>query len=355
MKILIYSHVFHPSVGGSETACRLLAYGFMRAGHQVRIVTQTPGEVGEFPFPVYRRPSKARLFRLVRWCDVYVHSNISLRGAWPLLLLRRPWIIIHHSRIQRLTGELIWADHLKRYVTRFATNIAVSQSMADELPVRSEIVGNGYADDVFFRHPNAVRSRELVFLGRLNFDKGAHLIIEALARLKQRGRLPSLTIIGFGAERDNLVRLAAARGVQEQVIFTGKMAGPDLARLLNSHRIMVVPSLVAETFGIVAMEGIACGCAVVASDVGALVETVGPCGVNFPTGDVEALTQTLADLLDHPERIEAFQRRAPEHLRPFKRDAAVAAYLRIIEAAAGCAPAVPAPAPAPASASVPVP
>jgi glycosyltransferase involved in cell wall biosynthesis len=348
MNILIYSHLFHPSVGGSETACHLLAYGFMRAGHRVQIVTQTLGEVGEFPFPVYRRPSKARLFDLVRWCDVYVHSNISLRGAWPLLLLRRPLVIIHHSRIQRLTGELIWADHLKRYVTRFATNVAVSQSMADELPVRCQIVGNGYADEIFFRDPGAARSRDLVFLGRLNFDKGAHLLIEAVARLKQRGRIARLTVIGFGAELDNLARLTARFGLQEQVVFTGKLSGPGLARALNAHRIMVIPSLVAETFGIVAVEGIACGCALVVSDAGALRETVGPCGVSFPAGSVEGLTQAIEDLLNHPARIEALQSHASEHLRPFKRSAAVGLYLRIIEDAAGCVLPVDMRAPAPA-------
>ena len=126
LRLLIYSHAFHPSVGGSENACRLLADGFVAAGHQVQIVTKSPGPATEsFSYPIHYSPSPAGVFRLVRWSDVYVHSNVSLRGAWPLLCLRRPWVIIHHSRITRVTGELIWIDHLKHFCTRFAKNIAV--------------------------------------------------------------------------------------------------------------------------------------------------------------------------------------------------------------------------------------
>src|SRR5947207_15767764 len=109
MKILIYSHAFYPSVGGSESACRVMADGLAAAGHEVRLITQTPGpEKTPFVYPITRLPTKRELLGLVKWCDVYVHSNISLRGAWPLLCHRRPWVVIHHSRITRLNEELIW-------------------------------------------------------------------------------------------------------------------------------------------------------------------------------------------------------------------------------------------------------
>src|SRR5262245_26553991 len=124
MKILIYSHAFHPSVGGSESACRVMADGLVAAGHELRVVTQTSGPAqSPFAYPIARLPSRWELLSLVKWCDVYVHSNISLRGAWPLLWHRRPWVVIHHSRITRLDERLIWIDHLKRYLLRYTTNI----------------------------------------------------------------------------------------------------------------------------------------------------------------------------------------------------------------------------------------
>lgn len=336
MKILIYSHAFYPSVGGSETACRVLCDGLVSAGHQVRLVTQTAGpSENPFAYPITRLPSFLELLRLLRWCDVYVHSNVSLHGALPLLLARKPWVIVHHSRITRLNGDLIWIDHLKRFMLRFATNISVSRSMAASLPVPSAVLGNGYDDLLFHLRPEIPRERDVMFLGRLNHDKGAHLAVDALRLLKERSLRPTLSIVGMGGEEENLRRQVREAGLEGQVVFTGKKEGREIGVLLNRHRILVVPSLVAETFGLVVMEGLASGCGVVVSDMGALKETVGPCGLNFPSGDAAALADRIEKMLTQPELIEDHQAHAPAHLRPFRRENSLKAYQAIIETAAG--------------------
>ena len=84
MKILLGSHHFFPSTGGIETVSNLLAREFVAQGHEVRVVTQTAGN-GDFPFVIVRRPGIFELFRQVRWCDVFLQNNISLRTAWPRL------------------------------------------------------------------------------------------------------------------------------------------------------------------------------------------------------------------------------------------------------------------------------
>jgi len=319
--ILIYSCVFHPSVGGSETACRLLADGLFAAGHQVQIVTQSAGPATEtFPYPIHYSPSANELFRLVRWSDAYVHSNISLRGAWPLLFLRRPWIIIHHSRITRVTGEVTCLDHVKRFATRFARNIAVSQSMARDLPGPVTVIGNGYDPDVFHLRPEIVRDRDVIFLGRLNHDKGCHLVIEAIQKLSRNGLRPVLTIVGSGGAEADLQRQVQEVGLGGQVIFKGTKSRGEIAELLNAHRILVVPSLVPETFGLVVLEGIACGCGVIVSTSGALEEIAGPCGVSFPSNDIESLADRLEELLTSPARIDELQSRSQEHLESFRSD-----------------------------------
>ena len=322
MHILIYSSAFHPSVGGSETACRLLADGIFAAGHQVQIVTQSAGPATEkFPYPIHYSPSRNELFRLVRWSDTYVHSNISLRGAWPLLFLRRPWIIIHHSRITRVTGELTLLDHIKRFATRFARNIAVSQSMARDLPGPVTVIPNGYDPDVFHLRPEIVRDRDVIFLGRLNHDKGCHLVIEAIQKLGRNGLRPALTIVGSGQAEADLQRQVQEAGLGGQVIFKGTTKSRvEIAKLLNAHRILVVPSLVPETFGLVVLEGIACGCGVIVSTSGALEEIAGPCGVSFPSNDIESLAHRLEELLTSPERIDELQSRSQEHLESFRSD-----------------------------------
>jgi glycogen synthase len=84
--------------------------------------------------------------------------------------------------------------------------------------------------------------------------------------------------------------------------------------LLNRHRLMVVPSRYDEPFGVVALEGIACGCVVVGSAGGGLPEAIGPCGRTFRNGSVEDLTAVLAEMLRHPERLAELRAGAAEHL-----------------------------------------
>ena len=59
MKILLSSHFFHPSVGGIEQVSYTLAHEFVKAGHELKVVTSTPAgnEEVEFPFEVTRRPN----------------------------------------------------------------------------------------------------------------------------------------------------------------------------------------------------------------------------------------------------------------------------------------------------------
>ena len=334
MKILISSHLFHPSVGGIESVSLMLADQFCALGHEVRVVTETH-EHGDrtLPFEVLRRPSCLDLCQAVSWCDLYFHNNISLRSAWPLLLVRRPWVVAHHTWMARPDGALGWQDRLKRFLLRFASSISISQAIADSLPVPSVILPDPYQDEVFRVVPGTRREKELIFVGRLVPDKGADVLIEALGRLKQGGLGPELTLVGDGPELMNLQTLAVRAGVRDQITFLGRKTGVELAALLNRHQILVVPSRWQEPFGIVALEGIACGCAVVGSHGGGLKDAIGPCGVTFPNGDGSALAAILSDLLSAPEKLVRYREHAGPHLQPHQRRTVARAYLRTMEAA----------------------
>lgn len=326
MRILISSHVFAPSVGGIETVSALLAEEFIRLGHEVKVVTQSPG--GEYPCcEVIRRPGPCRLFRLVWWCEVFFHNNISLQTAWPLMLLRRPWVIAHHTWLCSRDRRVRMRDRLKRFAARFATDVSISQAIADHLPVASRIIGNPYRDDLFREMPEMRRDGDVLFLGRLVSDKGADLLLEAVAKLEHDGIAAGLTIIGDGPERANLQQQARTLGIAERVRFEGIKQGEELVERLNAHRILALPSRWAEPFGIVAIEGIAAGCAVVGSEQGGLKEAIGPCGVTFPNGDAGALAEALVSLLKKPA--DRDRRGREEHLGKFRREAAAKAYLEV--------------------------
>jgi glycosyltransferase involved in cell wall biosynthesis len=171
----------------------------------------------------------------------------------------------------------------------------------------------------------------LVALGRLVSDKGFDLLIEALALLAKQGCRPRLTLIGDGPEKPKLMQMAKDLGVAEQISFLGAKSGPALAEELNRHRIMVVPSRWKEPFGIVALEGIACGCVTVGSSGGGLADAIGPCGPTFPNGDVNALVAVLSRLLKTPDELAQFRKPAAEHLRRHHPATIAARFLELFE------------------------
>lgn len=316
MKILIGSHYFFPSTGGIEVVTHLLAREFTRRGHEVIVVTQTPGD-GEFPFRVLRQPSATELLAAIRWCDVFLQNNISLRTLWPLAFIRRPLFIIHQTWIAAPDGKQHWSHAVKRFVLRFATSFAISDAIARHLPVTARRINDPYDDTIFQLDALVERERQLIFVGRLVSDKGVDLLLEAMALLKKRRLHPRLTIVGDGPERSKLEAQTRELSLQSDVQFAGVRSSTEIAKLLNAHEILVVPSRWAEPFGLVALEGVACGCVVIGSRDGGLPEAIGPCGVTFPNGDVDALADALATLLRDSAQRDALRAARGPHLAEF--------------------------------------
>ncbi|MBD2437144.1 glycosyltransferase family 4 protein [Nostoc sp. FACHB-110] len=333
MKILIYSSAFYPSIGGLEAVISDLSHEFTLQGHHVKLVTQTPTDkADDLPFEVIRCPSISKLFELILWCDVCFHGCISLKAIWPILLLKKPLVVTHQTWYRYPGTKLTLPTALKHWITYFTTNIAPSQAIADQLPGLVKVIPNSYEDDVFYEMPEIPRDRDLVFLGRLVSDKGADLLLTSLAKLKQQGLEPSLTIIGQGPEETHLQQQAKNLEIADQVQFMGTQRGETLARLLNAHKILVVPSKWQEPFGIVALEGIACGCLVVGSKEGGLKDAIGSCGLTFLNGNVENLTTVLADILTHPKKINLDKTNRQIHLAKHQKKTVAKAYLQTIEA-----------------------
>jgi glycosyltransferase involved in cell wall biosynthesis len=338
--VLLYSPAFLPQIGGLELNVAHLATSLVQRGAQVIVVTTTANpEPDAYPFRVVRRPRPLRLLSLTRWCEVFVQANVSLRGLWPLALVRRPWVVSHHSWYTRSDGRVAWQDRLKRRLVRHArASIAVSRAIAADLRSPSIVIPNCYRDELFRRLDGVARGRDLVFVGRLVSDKGVDLLLSALAQLRDQGRQPQLTVVGSGPEEGPLRAEAIRLGLEAQVRFLGTRTGEELVRLLNEHRILVVPSRYNEPFGIVALEGIACGCVVVGSAGGGLPEAIGPCGRTFPNGDARSLAAELAELLSDPRAMAGYLSSAPAHLRQHSVARVIGEYESVLRAALGPAP-----------------
>lgn len=341
MRILIQTRAFLPLVGGLELAVALLAEEFARLGHEVVVVTSTPATGDDhFPYRVVRNPGGLALLRWMRWCEVFHQPNVGLRGLWPLALVPRPWVVAHHSWYRRPGGRIAWQDRLKRaLLSRASGSISVSRAIAEDLGTPSVVIGNAYRDEMFRILPGVERKGDLLCVGRLVSDKGIDLLIDALGSLAEVGIAPSLTVVGEGPERAALGARARGLGLAgDRVKFRGLLTGEALVREFNAHRILVVPSRYNEPFGTVALEGIACGCVVVGSLGGGLVDAIGECGLTFPNGDRNALAQTLAVLLESPDRLEHYRSAAAAHLEAHTANGIACRYLEVFRAAAGAAP-----------------
>ena len=302
MKIVVYSPAFYPMIGGLETVVQVLASQWSQLGHAVTVITDAINlQPDDFPFKVMRRAGFWDTVNEVKSGDVFVHANVSLWGFLPWLCcgLRRPaWVATHHGWYEDFGKQVTLLNRLKKWLCRFAAaNISVSSAVDLFLRVKGFVIPNPYDSNLFRRLEEVPKHRQIVFLGRLVSDKGVDLLIQALVPLRERGLRPDVTIIGSGPERESLERLAAECQASDQITFTGSLSGEQLVRLLNEHRLMVIPSRWNEPFGVVALEGIACGCCVVGSSGGGLPEAIGPCGSTFTNGNEQELAHALMECL----------------------------------------------------------
>lgn len=333
VKILICSLPFAPTIGGIQTITAVLAAEFTRVGHDVCVVTETPRGDSEddFPYRVLRCVSPATLLREIQWCDVYFQNSMSLRNAWPLLLMPRPWIIAHQTWIAE-AGHKSTKSRIKLAVARAATSISISAAIANHLGYPSIIIGNPYDEALFCILPEVERKQDLVFVGNLGSVKGVDVLLRAVKKLWDRGIRVHLNVVGGGPEEDALDALTQELGLSQAVTFLGPLCGESLVREYNRHSLQIVPSRWAEPFGIVALEGIACGCVPIVTANGGLVDAIGPCGMTVPNGDVEALADRIESALKS-EDLSVYRAAAPDHLKRHQAKQVAVAYLRVFQLA----------------------
>lgn len=163
----------------------------------------------------------------------------------------------------------------------------------------------------------------LLWVGRLEKLKGVDILISAVAQLDERNF--TLLIVG-GDERaaelkEELRAQAEAAGVAANIRFAGAVAHDDLPAYYSAADVCVVPSYY-ESFGLVAVESMACGTPVVASRVGGLVSTVtdGVSGYLIPWRCPEPFAEKLEVLLNNRELRANFSRAAQRSMQRFAWD-----------------------------------
>lgn len=335
MRIAFYSYAFFPAVGGIESVSMVLANEFVRLGNEVCLITTTPADPAvdrDFPFRVLRNPSRKELSAAIAWSDVYFQNNISLPALWPAFLHRKPWVVAHQTWLRAVDGRVDFPAQLKLFATRFASSsIAISRAMAEQFSTSQTLIGNSYDAAIFREIDGSVRDRDFIFVGRLVSDKGVDTLLDAFAQVVKTRPDSQLTIVGGGDNEPALREQKKRLELESNVQFVGVQRGESLARLLHQHRVMVVPSRWEEPYGIVALEGLACGCFVVGSERGGLKDAIGPGGITFPNGDADSLATAMEKSLVMP-RNEAAVR---AHLERQSPTSVAQAYLEVFQRVAG--------------------
>jgi len=210
---------------------------------------------------------------------------------------------------------------LKRQLLQQADQVnVVSHAMLDECEAlglrRGSVIVRSMGVDLQHRFTDTTPWHErsgLVFVGRLVEKKGVDVLIKAFARLQTDYPEATLTIIGDGPLRSELETLAATLDCSGAITFKGAVPNDTIPALLNQHRIAVVPSVIArdgdqEGLGLVAVEAMGCGCAVVSSDLDALKDVVQneENGRVTNAGDSVDLAQVTGELLGDPTTAASF-------------------------------------------------
>ncbi|MDQ1179944.1 glycosyltransferase family 4 protein [Rhodococcus sp. SORGH_AS_0301] len=188
--------------------------------------------------------------------------------------------------------------------------ITCSAGMEDEvvrlfgpLPSPVHVIRNGIDTRTWTYRPRAARTGapSLLFVGRLEYEKGVQDLIAALPRVRRTHPGTTLTVVGDGTQLDHLVDLARVHRVRRAVTFVGSLGHDGVLGHLHRADALVLPSRY-EPFGIIALEGAAAGTPLVASTAGGLGEAVvdGVTGMSFVPGDVGSLATAVRRTLDDP-------------------------------------------------------
>jgi glycogen synthase len=373
MRVLIVSWEYPPVIeGGLGRHVRKLSEHLVRCGIEVHVLTRgggrLPAEADQHRVMVHRvrEPQFPKdLSAFVRWVDAMnfdmsalgielcdrcefdlVHSHdwlVAPAAERTARAIERRWLVTVHateygrhqgwvqnhpqSHIHRAERAMVRsADHVitcSRYMRVHVANVfGVSPSKITAIP-------NGIDPrdlEPVARDLPALRSRyagpdELLVLlvGRLVYEKGFHLALDALAPVVRRLGGVRFVVAGTGSAETELKRQARRLGLDRHGAFLGWVGDDMLHSLYRVADLCIVPSIY-EPFGLAALEAMASGCLCVVADTGGLREVVPPggtVGLRFPSRDTTALRAVLERVLaDHAGRRQLIAE-AREHVLRF--------------------------------------
>jgi glycosyltransferase involved in cell wall biosynthesis len=228
-------------------------------------------------------------------------------GVQALAARRRPLVTTMHGTDVRLARSRPAAQAVCARVLRASTAITtVSNWLRDEIAAFAPEVASRIrvapmpVDEALFSPGDEART-ELLFVGRLDSQKGADLAICALAALRGDAASLPLRLVGSGPLEPDLRRLAGELGVADRLVWEGPLGQRELAERYRRAAALLVPGS-HEGLGLVAVEAQLSGAPVIVAASGGLLDVVrdGDTGWTFPPDDPVALAAIVQEVTDHP-------------------------------------------------------
>jgi N-acetyl-alpha-D-glucosaminyl L-malate synthase BshA len=359
----------YPTYGGSGALATELGIALARRGHEIHFITyQQPFrlpaflpriyfhevDVGRYPlfeYPPYDLALAVRMHEVVLdhgldllHCHYAIPHATSAWIAKEMLKPTRPDIRV----VTTLHGTditIVGQDPSFRPITKFSIEksdglTAVSQYLQTETlttfgctACRIEVIPNFVDPEVYDRSRYTSildeqldsDTRVLMHVSNFRSVKRVKDVVRVFARVAEQ-MAAVLVMVGDGPDRVHAEAEARELGLHEKVFFLGKIEA--VAPLLAGADLFLLPSA-SESFGLSALEALACGVPVIATKVGGLPEVVrdGETGFLCPVGDVEAMSQAAVGILRDANRWQAMSTLAAADARErFSLDSIVADY-----------------------------
>lgn len=277
-----------------------------REGEQVRGVRTFGSHPALFvydPVPLWRALGES-------WDVIDIHEEPFALATAEILALRAlrrqraPYVLYSAQNIRkRYPVPFRWFE---RWALRGASGLSVCNDEAGAICVAKGFPGAPrtipLGIDPALWTPAAEPAPPTVvgYAGRLAAHKGVDVLLEAVARTPRL----RLRVAGAGPDASALAERATHADLAGRVEFLGALPAEELAAFYQSVGVLAIPSLPTpgwlEQFGRVAVEAMACGVPVVASDSGALPDVVAGAGLLVPPGDPDALAAALLRVADEP-------------------------------------------------------
>ena len=209
------------------------------------------------------------------------------------------------SWLAMMVQRILWLKNKKV----FARMVTVSHTMHQRLEENGlgpcSVIANGCHARLARKKLSSIPL--LAFAGRLSPEKGVDTLLKALGKVIDRAPETKLLIAGDGPQRRTLEELSRKLSVHRHVSFLGHVERPEMEKYFEEAWVQVVPSKWEEPFGVVTIEAMMRGMAVIASNHGGCAECVvdGRTGLLFPAGDPDALADVISKLIQDKNLCEA--------------------------------------------------